>query len=137
MYRMIIDDHIDESQVDVVKDIPEAPTFHIMDNKLRLTVYFKLEKGFVPVNFRCETDKPYSFYLTEETRELLKEIINEDDLQTEYMSVRNSMNEVRNFRVTILHHHCIFNVIGLRLLQFLELRLANNTFTLRRLPLYL
>ncbi len=134
---MNVDDYIIMSQTDSngLLTTPILPFTIINGNELFLTICFKLDKGYLPVKFLCSTEYVNGFYLREDTRILLNERFEENDVQTEYINICNSNDEIKKVKVSN-QVYAFRNCIGLKMLDFLELEMSNNKFTLRKVPLF-
>jgi hypothetical protein len=95
-------------------------------NLLLLRMSFKIyEKYYIPMTFVCDTGAPGFIYLSKKGKKLIEKKILTDELDNEYIVIGD------NKKILISdspNNHSECNIIGLRLLQYFELKLTSEGF---------
>lgn len=106
-------------------------------NRLILRISWKIDNGFVPMSFICDTGAPMYFYLSPMAKQLIAGRIISDELQTEYVELIDNNNVTFKAHVTCSPgNHSDVNIIGLLLLSKLGLSLSYDRFDLNKCPNY-
>jgi hypothetical protein len=108
-------------------------------NRLLLRISWKInDNQYVPMTFVCDTGAPMNFYVSELGKVFIKSRINEDELQTEYVIIKNKNGNTKKVSISPSPNlHSESNIIGLLLLDFFGLTIKNGQFDLEYIPKYL
>lgn len=125
------------------------PHFSGHNNRLIVRICWKTPGGrYVPMSFVCDTGAPMGLYLSEKAVHVLRKCgrIMEDETGNEHVTISNigkaaieptppGHAPVRGFSRGTQDFSCRANIIGLRVLVKLALRINDNwTFVLDRMP---
>ena len=102
-------------------------------NRLFLRICFKIdEKSFLPLTFILDTGSPSHIYLCKKAKDEIESIINEDELQNEYILLNGKKLAIHE--TPYVHQNV--NIIGLLALSYFGFYLKGNSFELEDLPEY-
>lgn len=108
-------------------------------NRIIARVSWLVGCSFVPMSFVIDTGAPNGFYLSHKAFQHLQPRIQIDDMDNQYVCIKNSKNQTKNIMVCPTpYNHSPANIIGLKILMFLGMEIhTDETICLPLIPDYL
>jgi hypothetical protein len=104
-------------------------------NRLIIRISWKVGDLYVPISFVLDTGAPNGFYLSEQARKCLLPRIEMDDLDNEYIVIKNTENKSKKIIVSpVPSNHAPANIMGLKALMFFGLVLREDSISFLYLP---
>lgn len=129
-----IDKRHPDDYIPVKKCFTEYIYHSISDhNILILRICFKIgHKTYIPCSFICDTGAPTHIYINSTTRKMIKDLIQKDELENEFLIIDNK----RMMLKPSPSNNPDVNIIGLRSLSYFNLILKDDGFVFLNLPKY-
>lgn len=101
-------------------------------NRLIFRTSFKLDNQFMPISFVVDTGAPMCFYLSDKAMLMLQTRIQEDELQSKYISIQNKKASVQETP----SNHKPANIIGLLMIERLGMTISSEGMRFLNCPDY-